>query len=46
MIRMQVTRVIMLAVTLGGCASTLQARNVQPSGFLGEYGPPAPGQGF
>ena len=39
MIRMHVTLVIMLAVLLGGCASTLQARKVQPSGFLDDYRP-------
>jgi hypothetical protein len=37
MFRIQVILAIMLAVLLGGCASTLQARNVQPSGFLGDY---------
>ena len=37
MFRMQITLVLALAALLGGCAKTLQARDVQPSGFLGEY---------
>jgi uncharacterized protein DUF3313 len=37
MIRIQIAAVIALMAFLGGCSTTLQAKDVQPSGFLGEY---------
>lgn len=37
MIRIQVALLIVLAGLAGGCAATIQARDVQPSGFLDEH---------